>query len=1129
MTDETPEDKFPRVEIDAAKLQEIKSRKFGAGSALTHEYKQAEERFEKAVEAYKESITPVLEEAKERQDAMMTVRVAKQRELSELESKRKLQQRMIDESNAKIKELKDTLEKASAKSANQRQAVDRTTLEGTRPAQELEALNESEAPVAAADGPPPPPSGGPPPPPPPPPAGGPPPPPKMGSGLNIKKSSASAEKSLDPQAALMAAIRGGKTLKKTDASDGSPSNEGASASLDPKEAMFAEMRGVKLRSAAAPRPEKKSGSSGPKPEELEGKIAELQAHADRLQQNRYLDLRKLHREIQKANANFEESKNFLLTADEKIAAAQNEVDEQNQLIERQQAHMAQIQQLLLIHEQQYNLLVQLQEAKTAIPLPEIEVASVELEAASIEEDVGVPAPPVVGPPPPPPPPAVGPPPPPPPPAGPKAMPKVGGGLAGIAGGAANLKKAGDRADAGEEKAPPPKPANMADIIAGSDRFKQRAKEAKEEERREAEAARLQAEEEARKEAEILAARQEYARGVLKAAKPSAEYVAKIKEEVAILEAQVAQLQATAFDNMAPMVDELTAQIETLKEEIVQAQLAQEADYQERLEAREAQLAAAAAKAAAADAESLELEESQEPDDDAEQALNAESEPKPDLGGEDKSDADDMSETPTPSKQDEMRAYVLLFLKELNSRDGTSLMRRINMEAGQEVELNQTQRLAITMAQGTLDLLHQDTHKSTDEKAEIVSGLLQNLHQQLKQDQKSYVFSVIDKLKEFFGHTGYSAVTNQIPLMAFLEKNLKKYEPDGYNMFLHHSTSVPKPKEISLSGTAPITAPQFDVNEYLRNLSSEHGTPLSSRIQTGRKKAVTLTPEQDERLKSAQMLIDVLNADPNKTSTEKSEILAGLLLNLEQQISGKKDDPLRGVLNDLIENVKKSGVMVVTHQTPLMAYMDKKLGKYAPDIVQKFQATSQNVKVSKEPLLQQAKVIQLKQPEIPDHMKAYETDIKLFNQFLIPYLQPESIANQTQSSIRMRYEQLGGKSHQPGSVRDAQIEFLQSCISQLYQDNNYSGMEKATIMAGILENLQVQLEKHKRSSKLLKVVNEMYNTLPQDAKTNMAQPASDAFIQKHHASFGGSKGIQAFVETQKTINERKNKPQKKGWW
>lgn len=593
------EDDFPTVEIDANKIEEIKGRKFGVGSAIAHEYKQAEAAFAEKVDAYKEAMAPKIAQAEERRDAMMVVKIAKQKELSAIEARVTQQQRTIDENATKIKQMQEAVDKAKAAAQSQLRQADAASVAPPMPS------SDGGAPATSAPQPPPPPpmpsSGGgasatsAPPPPPMPPAPG----KKAAGGLKIAKknpasgpSKTKSDSDAEARAAAMAAISKGVKLK-SGADRKEP--ERAAPAGDARDALMKDIQGLRsgLRSAKAPR--EVAAKKEKAPEDLDGQIAELEEHARQTEQSRYRDLRTLHRQLEKADSDFENAKDFLLTVDEQIIAKTAEVEAQAALMERQATHMQQLRDMQSVYEQQAALYQELQQARVTKPLPEpaepVEEVKVDQPAAS-----GMTAEPPPPPPPapssassaPPPPPAAGPPPPPMPSGKPQA-PK--GGRADLFSAiqqGTTLKKAEVNKSDAKADAPPPKkgPMTMAEILAGSSKFQDTQRQQKEEEKREAEAARQRAEEEARREAQILADRTAFAEKELRGATVSDEYKQQADATVAQIKDTTQALEGQSFENMDPALAEAKATMEAIREQIAAAQLEQEADYQARLEARE---------------------------------------------------------------------------------------------------------------------------------------------------------------------------------------------------------------------------------------------------------------------------------------------------------------------------------------------------------------------------------------------------------------------------------------------------------------------------------------------------------------------------------------------------------------
>lgn len=523
--------KHPTVEIDQTKIEEIKKRSFGAGTALKHEYDKAKTAFADNVETLKKELAPILNDAKEQVNILMVVKQAKQREYSVVESKVKQQQKEIDELLIKQKEL----EKA------------------------ISNLKQSTA-VSAAN--PTAPTGGPPPPPPPPP--------------NKKAEN-------EGKAALLSAIREGANLKKATPSQGTSTKQEQLQNSDPMAAMMAEMKARKVANKSSATQSGRTqaqaaATSSNTPVDLDQHIKSLDEEARKFEESMYRDLRNLERQYQASLKHFEEAKNYILSVDEKMEWQNTVIKAQAEAIIKHKQHNDQLSQMLSLYQE----LEQANKEK-ALP-PELlaqrnELAEEpEVSSESSLEEKGAPPPPPPMPksrnaPSPPPMPKSGnaPPPPPMPKSGntppPPPMPSEQKG---------QVKKTTGQAAAPKKQAPPQKaPMSMIDVLAASKKYKEVQAQQKKEEALEQQAAIQKAQEQAQREAALLKQRQEAAEEILASATISEDYRSEIEKEHKQIVEQVSSLENVKYDDL---LKEMTL----LQQQVVEAQIKQEADYQNRL-------------------------------------------------------------------------------------------------------------------------------------------------------------------------------------------------------------------------------------------------------------------------------------------------------------------------------------------------------------------------------------------------------------------------------------------------------------------------------------------------------------------------------------------------------------------
>lgn len=537
------EDTFPTIRVDTAKIEEIKQRKYGHKGAIAQVYNEATEAFLQQVKDAQDQMKPKISEAEERLNTLAVVKSAKQSIISKLETQSKQNEKIIADAAAEIKKLEAQIRAAETKTK----------------------LHE---PQSSNGGPPPPPVGGPPPPPPPP--GGP--------GPKQQKTTPITPKSDNPapvvdRGAIFAQIQQGPKLRKVDSKD--PNAEKPTPPVNDMAAMLQQ-----IRERGGPRKEQqtthqatsneaKNPGNVSNEEAIAAQLKELDAKAKTLENQQHRELRGQARKLAELEANFDAAKDFLLTADDQIASLEGLVSAQTSAIEQQKQQLAHLQQVAKLYQE-------LEQASQMKPLPEVvlpepepESESKELEAEQPENDT----PSISMPPPPPPPPPLNvtsPPPPPPPPPGPN--------LGGV-----QLRKVEkvERVDNPEPPKQPSKPMNIADVIKESKKFKETQAQQEQEAKQALLDEQRKKQEEAQKEAAILADRQAKATIIMADAKkdfkPNDEFVKQQQER-----------QARIADLAKPIVNqqEQVSEIEQLRKKIQEAQLEQERDYRERLDARD---------------------------------------------------------------------------------------------------------------------------------------------------------------------------------------------------------------------------------------------------------------------------------------------------------------------------------------------------------------------------------------------------------------------------------------------------------------------------------------------------------------------------------------------------------------
>ncbi len=305
--------------------------------------------------------------------------------------------------------------------------------------------------------------------------------------------------------------------------------------------------------------------------------------------------------------------------------------------------------------------------------------------------------------------------------------------------------------------------------------------------------------------------------------------------------------------------------------------------------------------------------------------------------------------PTPLPRDHgpstAQAYKKMvidnFLKSYHSRKGTSLEKRVLAE-NPRIKFSAKEMQYINFVQATIDLLYTDAQKTPDEKAEIMSGLIMNLEQQLKSNKHSPLKKIVENWSHTFSVTDYVGMSNQTSLLAFMDKaGLSILDKESFKLFVDQSRSIiPKNKAPTYLLTqhksvvqAPIpdtmTAAQagniIKFNESLwpylepQSPASTLQASIQKRYQqkggTHNKKGSI----REGQIHFLQSYLDAIYADNNYSAAEKGLLLNGVLENFQMQLKGDgRGSKLLKILGELekivpedVKNNSKQQVALMT--------------------------------------------------------------------------------------------------------------------------------------------------------------------------------------------------------------------------
>lgn len=366
-----------------------------------------------------------------------------------------------------------------------------------------------------------------------------------------------------------------------------------------------------------------------------------------------------------------------------------------------------------------------------------------------------------------------------------------------------------------------------------------------------------------------------------------------------------------------------------------------------------------------------------------------------------------------------------------------------------------------------------------------------------------------KAKEPPPHPVQEKPSSTTPIVA-PEKREKPPSPPS-------ASSKPSYRAPSESQIEQTTVQEFKIQDLLQSLHSTKGQDLFKRREIVTEKHKHLGGKRKAQMQMAQSIIDALNEDQTHSLDEKAEILTGLILNLRQQLQGDPKSKFRKVVEEVYGKLDTAGYTMVTHQMPFLAFMQSlNLRKNDKTTFERFVECSHRVLPPHAVILRRT----AKQKPLPESKPLDQIDEStlLFNQFLLRYAPDPQNRAQKALTLRERYRLLGGKEDKEGSKKSCQIDFLEECIRKLYEDNSLAGGEKATMMAGILENLMVQLQNHK-NSKLTGLVKHAYGMLPPEAKNSFTKPLSAEFVNKHHIGANNKTGLDLFNKTLPEIEKK----------
>lgn len=330
----------------------------------------------------------------------------------------------------------------------------------------------------------------------------------------------------------------------------------------------------------------------------------------------------------------------------------------------------------------------------------------------------------------------------------------------------------------------------------------------------------------------------------------------------------------------------------------------------------------------------------------------------------------------------------------------------------------------------------------------------------------------------------------------------------------------------------------DMHEFFKNYAQKSDQALSHRQSEAKRYMYTTRKSHNPKLKTKR---DLKIISPLGT---KAKTIADLRAHINQiaTIEGHSftfvtevDDALKPI-SLIISDESNNEIMKIhinqSSQIEIEFMTNKNLDYHALEIAQ---GILQSINAKHEYIKAESR--DPKMSELIDYLKQIKLDIE-------PKRKPLLIANRQlpiqasdkmetllldyrNISIHSRYERAGGKNAPKGSIRAGQIELLERIIRDLTLDKSYSNREKEMILAGVLENYQTQLAKDQKNSKLFKVVSDLYNKLPKEAKNQLAHPASKKFIvekniYEHIKNKRGADAMKAAFETIDKSNTKKNR-------
>ncbi|MCS5709035.1 hypothetical protein CC99x_008980 [Candidatus Berkiella cookevillensis] len=384
--------------------------------------------------------------------------------------------------------------------------------------------------------------------------------------------------------------------------------------------------------------------------------------------------------------------------------------------------------------------------------------------------------------------------------------------------------------------------------------------------------------------------------------------------------------------------------------------------------------------------------------------------------------------------------------------------------------------------------------------------------------------------------------NPVPAIARHRLPITKRKPGDPPPMASRSRPMPQKPSVVPTNVAPTLLPRdhgastaqaykkMVIDNFLKSHHYLKGTSLEKRILSENPK-VKLSTKEMQYINFVQTTLDLLYADTKKTSDEKGEIMGGLIMNIEQQLKSNKHSPLKKIVENWSRTFSATDYTGMSNQASLLAFMGAAgLSVLDQETFKLFAEQSRSViPTNKAPAYLLTQLRSVEQAPIPDKMKAQADSIIRFNESLWPYLEPQSPASTLQTTIQKRYQQKGGTHNKKGSIREGQINLLQSYLEAAYTDNNYSAAEKGLLLSGILENFHMQLKGDGRGSKLLKILGELEKIVPEDAKHHSKQQIAlltEAFIKEHKIGATNPLAKKAFDEACESIKQPQKRPRAK---